>query len=66
MLATVRDYLNQYPDTGIDLLTPAGLVKIPPRQGRDLLSPRWWEAEIHRIRVECKDPRVRPAGTAHL
>jgi len=39
MFATVRDYLNQYPDTGIDLLTPAGLVKIPPRQGRDLLSP---------------------------
>ena len=39
MYATVREYLNQYPDTGIDLLTPVGLVKIPPRSGRDLLSP---------------------------
>lgn len=39
MFATVRDYLNQYPDTGLDLLTPVGLVKIPPRSGRDLLSP---------------------------
>ncbi len=38
MFATVRDYLNQYPDTGIDLLPPVGLVKIPPRSGRDLLS----------------------------
>lgn len=39
MNITVHDYLKQYPDTGLDLLTPAGLVSIPPRIGRDLLSP---------------------------
>lgn len=39
MYATVKDYLNQYPDTGLDLLTPVGLVKIPPRIGRELLAP---------------------------
>ena len=39
MYATVKDYLNQYPDTGLDLLTPVGLVKIPPRTGRELLAP---------------------------
>ncbi len=39
MYATVKDYLNQYPDIGIDLMTPVGLVKIPPRMGRDLVGP---------------------------
>ena len=39
MFVTVRDYLSQYPDIGIDLLTPAGLVSIPSRQGQELLSP---------------------------
>lgn len=38
MMITVRDYLKQYPDLGLDLLTPAGLVKIPPRLGRELLA----------------------------
>lgn len=39
MNITVRDYLKQYPDSGLDLLTPAGLVRIPPRLGQELLSP---------------------------
>ena len=39
MNITVRDFLKQYPDSGLDLLTPAGLVNIPPRTGRELLSP---------------------------
>lgn len=39
MNITVRDYLNQYPDSGLDLLTPAGLVSIPPHLGQELLSP---------------------------
>lgn len=39
MNISVRDYLKQYPDFGLDLLTPAGLVKIPPRLGQELLAP---------------------------
>lgn len=39
MNITVRDYLKQYPDLGLDLLTPAGLVRIPPLLGQELLSP---------------------------
>lgn len=39
MNITVRDYLKQYPDSRLDLLTPAGLIKIPPRLGQELLTP---------------------------
>lgn len=38
MFATVRDYLVQYPDMGLNILMPMGFVQIPPRMGRELLS----------------------------
>ena len=38
MFATIRDYLMQYPDMGLNILMPMGFVQIPPRTGRDLLS----------------------------
>ncbi len=47
MIITVRDYLKQYPDLGLDLLTPAGLVKIPPRLGRELLAPGGAKMKLH-------------------
>ncbi len=47
MIITVRDYLKQYPDLGLDLLTPSGLVKIPPRLGRELLSPGGDKMKFH-------------------
>lgn len=39
MFTTIHDYLYQYPDVGLDLLTPAGMVQIMPKEGHDLLSP---------------------------
>ncbi len=47
MIITVRDYLKQYPDLGLDLLMPAGLVKIPPQLGRELLAPGGAKMKLH-------------------
>ena len=66
MFATVREYLNQYPDTGIDLLTPVGLVKIPPPLWAGSAVPRWRKDEVRRVRSQHQSCCIRFAGTAHL